>query len=117
MSNKFDCETGMQLQNIANLDCKTPTPGYVNNATVRFSQVLTENLVMGANADVSEIAREGHKKSNEKHDILLQYWCNNQWNAHASLKPVKIPDEWEPYLLVNPETCEPVNGEIPEDLI
>ena len=30
---------------------------------------------------------------------------------------MKIPAEWEPYLLVDPETCEPVNGPIPDDLI
>jgi len=59
------------LQAIAELDCETPTPGYVNNATVRFSQALTQNIVMGANSNASEIIREGHDIDNEKHDILL----------------------------------------------
>jgi hypothetical protein len=77
---------------------------------------MSQNVVMGANANVSEIIREGHDVENEKHDILLQYWCNNQWNAHSSEKPVKIPKDWEPYLIVDPETCEPVNGPIPENL-
>ena len=74
----------------------------MNNATVRFSQAITQNVVMGANANVSEIILEGHSVDNEKHDILLQYWCTNQWNAHSSEKPVKIPAEWEPYLEVDP---------------
>lgn len=57
---------------------------------------------MGANDIASEIIREGHDVNNEKHDILLQYWCTNQWNAHSSEQPVKIPKSWDPYLIVDP---------------
>lgn len=45
---------------MASMDCSTPTlNGEVKSATVRFTQVLGANLVLGASKKVSKIVREG----------------------------------------------------------
>ena len=107
------------MKAIAELDCTNPYDenGKLKNAKARFSQAVTQNIVLGTNTKVSEIKREGHDEDNEKYDIELVFFCNNQWNAHASDKPVKIPKSWEPYMEVDPLTCEPVRGPVPDDLI
>ena len=72
------------------------------------------------------MTREEHSEADQKHDILLTYECPDQWIVQASAEPtafdvprrmpgVDADDDgstvWveNPWLTVDPETCEPIN--------
>lgn len=67
-------------------------------------------MVLGSNKKIAEVVREGVNISheNQKHDILLEYHCGNQWTVHASKDPTVINPEDLPYLEVDSETCGPL---------
>jgi hypothetical protein len=87
-----DCQSSKDLKKLAEIDCFTPTPGYTNNGSVRFSQVYHPNLVLGSSEVISTIVREGKSltDSNQMHDVLLTYMCGDQWTIHASKEPTVI---------------------------
>lgn len=62
--------------------------------------------MLGSNTVINSVIREGQDEENQKHDVLIKYYCDNQWNVYSSESSTKIDPEQLVFDEVNPETCE-----------
>lgn len=84
---------------------------------MRFAQAYNPDLILGSSDNVDVVTRKEHTAADQKHDILLTYECPDQWIVQASAEPTAFgsarpngqKQTENPWMTVDPATCEPIH--------
>lgn len=87
---------------------RSDAPSERQNRTVRFAQAYNPDLILGSSSDVDVVRRKEHTAADQKHDILLTYERPDQWIVQASAEPTAFGSTEDPWMIVDPATCEPI---------
>ena len=77
--------------------------------SIEFTQAYLPNYILGQTVKFGVVDRETETRYNQKFDVRMTYFCNNEWLVQAKNEPTVFKEEDIPGLIVNPSTCEPIN--------